>query len=112
MVALSGVTQGKKETLHAYIDRFTEVDVVVKEIDESLKCWIFQRGLLLDNIFWEKLVRKEAYGLNELLSRLHSYVKYEEKLLVDWEIKLVWNLSSSRTFDLFVFEQEYPLYSN
>lgn len=83
MVAFRGVTQGKKETLHTYINRFTKVDVVVKEIDESLKRWIFQKGLLLDNIFWENLVRKEAHGLNALLSRPQPYVKYEEKLLAN-----------------------------
>lgn len=33
----SGVTQGKKETLHAYIDHFTKVAIAIEGSDESLK---------------------------------------------------------------------------
>lgn len=45
MVVLNRVTQGKKKTLHAYIDRFTKVAVVVGGSNESLKCRIFKKAL-------------------------------------------------------------------
>lgn len=86
MVALSGVSKGKQETISAYIYRFTKVVVVIKGTDESLKCfkcWIFKKGLRPDNIFWEMLGSKEAYNLKDLLSMDHPYIKYEEKVLAD-----------------------------
>lgn len=83
MVALSGVTQVKKETLRAYIDQFTKLAVAVGRTDKSLKCWIFERGLRPDIIFQEKLCRKDAHILKELLSWAQPYMKYKEKLLAD-----------------------------
>ncbi|KAI5440599.1 hypothetical protein KIW84_010181 [Lathyrus oleraceus] len=59
MVALSGVTQGKKETLRAYFDRFTKVVVAIEGTNESLKCLIFEKGLRPDNTFQEKLITKK-----------------------------------------------------
>lgn len=83
MVALSGVTQGKKETLRAYFDWFTKVVVAIEGTNESLQCLIFEKGLWPDNTFWEKLGHKEAYNLKDLLSRAQSYIDYEDKLLTD-----------------------------
>lgn len=36
MVSLSGVTRGKKEIMHAYINHFTKVEVVVEESNRCL----------------------------------------------------------------------------
>lgn len=38
MVVFSGIKQDKKETLCAYINRFTKMVVAVEGSDESLKC--------------------------------------------------------------------------
>lgn len=38
MLVLNGVMQGKKDTLHAYIDHFTKAEVVMGGSNESLKC--------------------------------------------------------------------------
>lgn len=45
MIVHNGETQGKKETLFAYIDHFTKVVVAFKGTCESLKYLIFERGL-------------------------------------------------------------------
>lgn len=72
MVGLSGITQGKKETLHIYIECFTNL---------SLKCWIFEKCLRLDCAFWEKIGRKEAHNLKDLLSKVRSCINYEELVI-------------------------------
>lgn len=63
MVVLRGITQGKKENMHGYIDRFTKVVLAIDGSYESLKCWIFERGLRLDCVFREKLGREEIHNL-------------------------------------------------
>lgn len=55
MAVLSGITQGKKETLPEYIDKFTKVDVVVEDGEYDLKSWIFNKGLREDGKFHENL---------------------------------------------------------
>lgn len=82
MVVLNKITQGKKETLCEYIDRFTKVDVALGGgSDESLKCWLFERCLRLDCALWKKLRGKEACNLKDLLSIVQPYINYKEKPL-------------------------------
>lgn len=47
-----------QESLWSYIDQFTQLSVEVEGTEESLKCWIFQNGLLCDHPFYTK-VKKE-----------------------------------------------------
>lgn len=83
IVVLRRVTQGKKETLHSYINRFTKVGVIFGGSTESLKCWIFEKCLRSDCKFWEKLGLKEARNLKDLVSREQPYINYEEKFVVE-----------------------------
>lgn len=48
MVVLSGVTQGKNETMHTCIHYSSRVTMAIGGSDESLKCWIFEKGLRSD----------------------------------------------------------------
>lgn len=52
MATLNRVTQGKKETLQAYIDWFTKVGVAIGGTNESIKYWIFKIRLQSDNVLW------------------------------------------------------------
>lgn len=55
VAALKGMTQRRKKSLRSHIDSFTQVVVEVKGVDDGLKCWIFENGLLRDNPFKHKL---------------------------------------------------------
>ncbi|MCI09859.1 hypothetical protein A2U01_0030950, partial [Trifolium medium] len=61
--------QGKKETLRKYIERFTRDAVEVKGADDTLKWFIFEKGLRTDSMFREKLELKEPQSMNKLLTR-------------------------------------------
>lgn len=77
MVVLSGVRRGKKETMCVYIDRFTNVAVVVRGLNKSLKYLIFEKGLRPDCSFREKLGCKKAYNLKDLPIKAQPYINYE-----------------------------------
>lgn len=80
---LIGIHQKRKETLRKYINRFTKVAGEVGGTNDSLKCWIFHKGLLLDYIFREKLRLKEARSPNDMLDKVKPYINYEEELIVE-----------------------------
>lgn len=71
---LSGITHRNKETLHGYIGLFAKMAVVVGGTKGELKCWIFEKGLRLDNMFRENLGLKEACSLKYLLSMTQPYI--------------------------------------
>lgn len=56
-----------------YINCFTKIVVAVGGSNDSLKCWIFKKGLRLNYVFWEKLGRKETHNLKDLLNRVKPY---------------------------------------
>lgn len=56
--ALNEIIQGKKENMWCYIDWFMQVVVEVEDVEEWLKCWIFENDLLHDHHFKLKIGRK------------------------------------------------------
>lgn len=76
-----------------------KVAVTVGGLDESLKCWIFEKGLRLDCTFKEKLGCKEAHNPKDLLSRTQPYINYEENLLADGGKRGSGNYVSSRMLE-------------
>lgn len=80
---LSGIMQGKKETMCGYIDHFTKVVIVVGGSNEIMNCCIFKKGLRPNCAFREKLEIKEAHNRKALLSRVQPYIINEEKLLAN-----------------------------
>lgn len=77
------ILKSKKETMCTYIDHFIQVKIVVRGLDESIKCLIFEKSLRPDSSLWEKLGREEAHNLNGFMSKEKSYINYEEKVLVE-----------------------------
>lgn len=64
--------------------------------DDSLKCWDFVKGLKLNYASWEKLGRKEARNLKDLLSMVHPYINYEETLVANNGGRALGNAGPSR----------------
>ncbi|MCH80822.1 hypothetical protein A2U01_0001596 [Trifolium medium] len=81
MASLSNIIQGKEESLRDYIERFTKEAIEVKGAHDTLKCYIFEKGLRSDTKFKEKLGLKELKDMQDILSRAQNYINYEEKML-------------------------------
>lgn len=67
-VVLSGIQQKKNGALREFTDRFTKIVVEVGGSNNSLRCWIFEKGLRLNCMFWEKLVMKGVGSMSDLLT--------------------------------------------
>lgn len=80
IISLSWITQGKKENLKFYIDRFTQVVVEVEEVEECLKCWKFENGSLQNNSFGQNPGRKKACIVKEILNKAQPFIHIEENL--------------------------------
>lgn len=56
ILSSNGVTQRKNDTMSEYLGGFTKVAVVVGDIDDGLKCWIFKKGL------WSYCISRDNLG--------------------------------------------------
>lgn len=72
--------KGEMEGLRSYIDWFAQVLVEVERTEESLKCWIFKKGLLHGHPFHTKLGKKKVKATKEMLNLAQPNITLKEKL--------------------------------
>lgn len=86
----------KNENLHMYIDHFTKMVVAIGGSDESLKYWIFEKGLRLKFTFRETLEHMETQNLKDLPSRVQPTLNMKRSF---WRMQVIGNWGTVNLVD-------------
>ena len=79
LVLLMRIEQGKNESLHTYIDRFTKEALKVLDLDEKVAMISVQQGTT-DVHFKMSLAKYSPQDMNQLQERTGKYIKVEENM--------------------------------